>query len=61
MLQIETNSRPDSQQTGLANSSRDPLGTEEKGSGRGDRPGPLDRAMFGFRRVPASYSSTSSN
>ena len=47
MLQIETNGRPDSRQTGSANSSRDPLGTEEKGPGRDDRPEPLDRAMFG--------------
>ena len=32
MLQIKTKGRPDSRQTGLANSSRDPLGTEENGS-----------------------------
>ena len=45
MLQVKTKGRPDSQQTGSANSSRDPLGTEEKGPGRDIRPGPLDRAI----------------
>ena len=45
MLQIETKGRPDSQQTGLANSNRDPLGAEKKGPGRDIRPGPLDRAI----------------
>ena len=34
MLQVKTKGRPDSQQTGSANSSRDPLGTEENGSFR---------------------------
>ena len=45
MLQIKTKGRPDSRQAESANSSRDPLGTEEKGPGRDIRPGPLDRAM----------------
>ena len=45
MLQIETKGRSDSQQTGSANSNRDPLGAEEKGPGRDIRPGPLDRAI----------------
>jgi len=48
MLQVKTNGRPGSRQTGSANSSRDPLGAEEKGPGRDFRPGPLDRAMFCF-------------
>ena len=44
MLQIETNGRPDSRQTGSANSSRDPLGTEEKGLRTGYPTGALGQS-----------------
>ena len=44
MLQIKTKGRPDSRQAESANSSRVPLGTEEKGPRPRNRPGALGQS-----------------